>query len=370
MRSCLLLIAVLVTLPAAASELPPGARPVSACLTRTPTSGLGGGAFGEVSARYQALFTAAGDFQEITLDRAQLGGCLVHDSGAGLLLGVEAVRSAAPGSLIGVDGDSIVVRLRYALASFDRAMGPGRLTVRAGLVPDPWLETVERRFDLRRVGPTTSESFFEPSDLGATVRYAILDERLALTVAYLNGEGAREVEQNTGKNLTAVLGADVLVLELPAGPLTVGVHGALRDGSLGVGEARNHRVAAAITAVHPRASAGVEVVGALGYAGRGERAALGVGGWIAGTILDPWVGLSARVESLNADLDADGAAVLTTTLGLYGDVTSVAEPLRLRLHLLWQHTSAGAAAPPLPGADLDSDRLSVVIESLAFLSPE
>jgi hypothetical protein len=355
-----------------AAQLPVAARGAGACLSHTSSAGLDTAAYARVGARFEALFAEAGDFNELRLDRAELGGCVVHDSGAGLLLGVEAIRSAGPDSLIGVDGDSIVVRLEYAVGYYRAALGPGVLRVQAGLVPDAWVHTLERHYDLRSTAPLLSETarFYETSDLGVTLAYAVLDGRLSLEVAYGNGEGAAEVEQNTGKNLTVVLSGAPLVLEILGAPLTIGLHASLRDGSLGVAEVRNHRLAGAITAVHPRLRAGAELVHARGYRGRGDVEALGLGVWLAGTLVDPWLGVSTRLDLLEADLDASDAGVTTTTLGLYTDAVSQlapSAPLRLRLHAAWQHTSRGAAAPPVPGAALDTDRLALVLEASAFV---
>lgn len=355
-----------------AAQLPVAARGAGACLSHTSSAGLDTAAYARVGARFEGLFAEAGDFHELRLDRAELGGCVVHDSGAGLLVGVEAVRSAGPDSLIGIDGDSIIVRLEYAVGYYRLALGPGVLRVQAGLVPDAWVHTLERHYDLRGTSPLLSEGaeLYETSDLGATLAYAVLDGRLSLEVAYGNGEGATEVEQNTGKNLTVVLSGAPLVIELLGAPLTVGLHASLRDGSLGVAEIRNHRLAGAVTVVHPRLRAGAELVHARGYRGRGEIEALGLGVWLAGTLVDPWLGVSTRLDLLEADLDASDAGVTTTTLGLYTDAVSQlapSAPLRLRLHAAWQHTSRGAAAPPVPGAALDTDRLALVLEASAFI---
>jgi len=366
------MITLLATAWLTVGQLPVAVRPLAGCYAHA-APGLSAAAFGQVFAGYQALFSEAGDFNEMRLDRADLGGCVTHESGGGVLIGLEAIRSAGPDSLFGVDVDSIVIRVKHALGFFRTELGPGEVLVQAGLVPDPWIASVERRYDLRALSPLLAERglFFDASDLGASASYSALEGRIAASAAYGNGEGRNQIEQNTGKNLTLVLSGSPLVLDLPGGRLDVTLHAAFRDGSIGVGSARNHRLAGALTVVHPRARAGAEIAHARGYRGRGEIDALGFGAWLSGTILDPWLGVAGRLDVLDANTAGAGTAKLTSTVGVFGDLvsqTDAATPFRLRLHLAWQHTTHGAAAPPLPGAAgaIDDDRLSVVLEALAF----
>jgi hypothetical protein len=289
----------------------------------------------------------------------------------GLLINLEAVRSAGPDSLFGVAGDSLIIRAKHAFAFSQQDLGFGQLTLQMGLVPDPWTQSLEGQYDLRGAAPTLAEraGFFDTSDLGATAQLEALEGRLGLRLAYLNGEGRNQLEQNAGKNLTVVLSGTPLLLEL-GGLLQVNLHAGYRDGSLGAGRAKNHRIFAALTALHPRARGGVEWSEALGYRGRGEVQARLLGAWASGAVLDPYLGLYARYDRVWTDTAVSGAHQQRIEAGLYSDALAQApaSALRLRLYVGYARETFGAAAGPLPGAPAlaDNHSVRVVVEALGW----
>ncbi|MCA9553508.1 MAG: hypothetical protein KC933_25950 [Myxococcales bacterium] len=366
---------LLLTLAAAPPAIPAAVRPLGACVARSGPGGEAGfaaSAFAQVFARYDARFADDADFNEFSLGRGELGACTTWGGVGGMLINLEAVRSAGPDSLFGVAGDSLVIRAKHAFAFTDQDLGFGQLTLQVGLVPDPWTQSIEGEYDLRGAAPTLAEraQFFDTSDLGATAQLQALEGRVGLRVAYLNGEGRNQIEQNAGKNLTFVLSGTPLLMDL-AGPLQVNLHAGYRDGSLGAGKARNHRLFGALTALHPRAKLGVEWSEAFGYRGRGEVKARLIGAWASGALIDPYLGLYARYDRIWTDTSLAGAHQQRIEAGLYTDALSQARPtapLRLRAYLGYARETFGAASGPLPGAAALADNHTVllVVEALGW----
>jgi hypothetical protein len=381
MKAALLILALAAPASALASPrpLPNAVRALGACVERSVAQGgapgFGMGVFGQVFSRLDRRFVEGDDFLEFALTRAELGTCATYHGIGGFVLNVEAVRSAGPESLLGINGDSLILRAKHAFGFSRMTLGPGELTAQFGLVPDPWTQTLEGRYDLRGVAPTLSERafFFDTSDLGATLEYTVLDGRLGLRFAYLNGEGRNQIEQNSGKNLNIVLSGRPLELDL-AGPLQVDLHFGYRDGSLGTGRSRNHRLFGAMTVLHPRVKGGLEWSEAFGYLGRGEVNARLVGAWASGTILDPFLGLYARFDHLNQATGVSGATANRFEIGLYSDAlgqTDPSTPFRMRAYLGYANESFGDSAGPLPGVPTAADghTITIGIEALGFSAP-
>lgn len=372
---------ILLAVTASASELPRAVTPQGACLELASEARPAGlpplalAVTGQLFATGDVTFVEGDSFSEVRLDRAVLGVCLAHASWGGGYAAVEAIRSAGRESLIGIDGDSIVLRVKQAVAFVRPTVGPGVLVAQVGLVPDPWVQALDHRNDVRAVMPSLSErAFFDASDLGASVGYRLFEGRLAATVSVVNGEGRAQREQNDGKNVTVVISGAPLALELLGGTATLGLHGVWRDGSLGVGRAKDHRLGAALTLVHPRATLGLEWVHADGISGRGEVTADGLGLWATVLVWSPWVGAYFRAESLTPDTAVDDGGASTLAVGLYADLVSQelrAQDFRLRAYLGYSGRSYGAQASPLPGAGevLDSDRVMLTVELGAFAVP-
>ncbi|TVR03631.1 MAG: hypothetical protein EA398_04085 [Deltaproteobacteria bacterium] len=301
------------------------------------------------------LITGPSSFSEFELGRAELTTALSPVPWAGFELTAEAIRSATSESVLGVDGDSLVFRVKRAWAHASAEIGPLAGEARVGLIPDPFVEAVESDYAFRGLAPLLAErgSFFDTSDLGAAGLVHALDGQVGLHLAITNGEGRNRVEQNSGKNTTALLSLAPRVLETRSGDAHLALHVAYRDGSVGTAGLRNHRLAGALAFSHPRVSTGVEAVRAWGYAGRAARETFGAGLWAGGTVVPRWGGVVGRAEILDMDLDRDETWRFRGTAGLFADLLDAPDPReaeRLRLYAVVQFDRATERAAPLPGA--------------------
>lgn len=301
-------------------------------------------------------------FSEFEIGRAELSSRFRPVSWGGFEVTAEAIRSASPQSVLGVDGDSLVLRLKRAWTFVEGDVGPVTLGGRAGLIPDPWVEALEGGYDHRGMSATLAErgAFFDTSDLGAAVTAEAWSGQARMHLSLTNGEGRNRVEQNSGKNVTVVLSLMPRVLETLDGPGVVGLHVTGRDGSSGTASIRSHRLAAALTWTHPRMNAGAEAVRAWGYAGRGGRETQGVGAWAGGTVWEPWIGLIGRADLLDMDRSRDDTWRVRGTGGIYSDPWRGTSGSRLRLYGLTQVNRAHASAAPIPGASEAFDDVRVM----------
>lgn len=309
---------------------------------------------------------------DFRLDRAELGSGFswrpARRLHAGAVVGIEAIRSAGPQSLTGIDGDSLVLRVLEAYGHGALRAGPFDLGVRAGVVPERWLEQVEKGYDTRGLEPIGSDGarLFERADVGATATASGWRGRVELDLELVNGEGRAQRELNRGKNTTAIVTVRPVLREHARGPIVVALHGGFRDGSLGIASAADRRGAAAVTLASPWVYAGAEYVHALGVQGRSERRANVVSSWVSGRILPRWLGAAAKYDRMQQDLTRRGTAVHGISVALFSDVFEHVDRnrRRLRLYLGYRHERYGAAAAPLPGvpAASSSHRLIVQLE--------
>lgn len=333
--------------------------------------------------------TAGDDFTEFLIDRAELGAMYRYGQW-GAELRLEAIRSSSPGSVMGIDGDSLLLRLK-------RGWGFGRfqltpyhsVEVRAGLIPDAYKELLENDYDLRGLAPTMTERarFFDTADIGAMVGWDGWEQRVRLRVELSNGEGRNQVERNNGKNTTIAFTVTPLALRVHRGPLHISIHGAWRDGSLGVGNARNHRLAAGVTFVGPCPRAGFEFVRASGYDGRAEQVAQGWAVWANSYFATHWIGGAFRYDSVVPDVDVTGDDVrsrgtrrITAALysDLFGAVTSeqrTRPPLGLGFSLMrvyaaveWDRFDELAGVLPGSGSAANTTRYMLLIQANGYRS--
>jgi len=115
-------------------------------------------------------------------------------------LAVEAVRSATDGALLGVAGDSLVMRAREASATYTAFE---HVEARMGLVPTMTIAPIEQLWGMRMIAPTGLEraGLASPADLGATLRGLLPGGFGWLGVGAYNGEGYDRRELNRGKNV-------------------------------------------------------------------------------------------------------------------------------------------------------------------------
>jgi hypothetical protein len=301
-------------------------------------------------------------FSEFALDRAELGTQLwwrPHwrlDTGAATR--IEAVRSAGPQSLIGIDGNSLVMRLAQAYGHAAVHVGPISIGLRGGLIPERWIEQVEKGHDTRGADLLASDRalMFDRADLGATLTISGWKSLVELDASFTNGEGRAQQELNRGKNMTLLLSVRPLRRRVAKGPLALAIHGLYRDGSFGLAvdgaPGRNHRIAAALTFQSPWAFAGAEYVRALGFNARPDLVSDTLGAWASAYLFRNYLGFMTSYARIRQDVATAGTQVDVVTAGLFGDAFGyrLRNRRRLRLHAGYQYEGYGAAAGPVPGA--------------------
>lgn len=318
---------------------------------------------GEVFTGFRRSALAGGrKFSEFALDRAELGTQFWwrphRRVDVGVALRAEAVRSAGPQSLIGVDGNSLVMRLAQAYGHGAIHLGPIDIGVRFGQIPERWIEQLEKGYDTRGADPLPSDRvvMFDRADLGGSLTVSGWKGRFDLDVALTNGEGRAQVELNRGKNTTVIATVRPWRTRHAKGPIALALHGHYRDGSLGIapdgGAGRNHRAGAAITFQSPWAFAGAEYVRAFGYAARPELISDAVGAWVSAYAYQPWVGVMAKYDHIRQNVDAEDSQAHVATAALFGDVFgyTLRNRRRVRLYAGYQYEGYGPNAGPVPGS--------------------
>ena len=304
-------------------------------------------------ARYASM--AGSNLSEIRLDRGELGAQIALGPHAAAELRLEAIRSALEGGALGIDGDSMVVRVRFANVAGAVVMGPVTLDGALGFVPDPWLRTLDDGYTLRPLSRSGTERLLGwlPSDLAAVVRASVGPARLSISVG--NGEGQRYPERNTGKTTTAV--AEVVAVNQRTLRLSFAAVG--RDGSIGVARVRDRRAGGGATLATPWVQAGVEVIKAWGIGDRGDAEGVELGGWADGRIVDH-LHVAARGASLGFTA---GGRVSTFGGALAVEPWRDSARGRYRIWLAVDRITSSGAAMPLPGADSGDATVAMLIVS-------
>ncbi len=184
---------------------------------------------------------------------------------------LEAVRSASEGSLLGVAGDSLILRVREAWGGWSSP----RVDVRAGVVPTLTVPEIESAWGLRAVATSSQEAtrMMAPADLGLTARMALPRGLGAVAVGVFNGEGYAQREFNRSKNVEGM----VLLRPAPGAALEPLVFLASAVfGSSGAGDSQANRATGAALWRGTRIRAGLTFTWAWGVDDRGDR-----NGWIA-----------------------------------------------------------------------------------------
>jgi hypothetical protein len=271
------------------------------------------------------------NLSELRLDRGEVGAAVRMTTHTGAELRLESVRSAAEGGALGIDGNSLVVRIKRAQVYGDYERDQLRLDGALGMTPDPWIASLEDSYTVRPLSATASERLlgWQTSDLAALGRVSYGPARLSVSIG--NGEGQRYPERNTGKTTTAV--AEVVPLASPR----VRLAAMFRDGSVGQASTRERRFGGSATVSHKLASAGVEVVRAQGVGDHGEVEATVVGAWGEVRPRD-FLAVAGRFATARYD---GGSA---TTGG--GGLALVDGPTRLWLAV--DRTTSSGTAMPLP----------------------
>ncbi len=307
----------------------------------------------EVFSSARRTIQTGDDLSELRLDRGELGARVALAPRAAAELRVEAIRSAGEGGTLGVDGDSTVVRVKYAQLTGSFEAGRLRIDGALGFVPDPWIHMLEDGYSLRPLSRTGSERFLEwpTGDLAVQALASFGPARLSVAVG--NGEGLRYPERNRGKTTTVVLE----VVPIHTRELRVAIAGVGRDGSLGAASVRDRRLGGGAMVVSPYVRAGVEAVRAWGLGDRGEVVGTELAGW-AEVSPNARISVAARGATLgvmNGRASSLGGAVavtpwLTRTGGL-------------RVWLALDRQTTSGAASPLPSVATGDATVVMLIAS-------
>lgn len=226
---------------------------------------------------------------------------------------VEATRSASEGSLIGVAGDSLVLRVREAYGAFRPVTWA---SFDAGMVPTLTIPELDGTWMTRAVAPSALEAsgLSSPADLGARAHVHLPRRFGWVAVAAYNGEGYRSRELNRGKNLEAAFE----IHPVPHRSLVpLGIFGSYTAGSAGTGRARADRATGGLVWQDARVRAGAVVTWAHGFALDGAQRS-----WVLSAFarVEPVARLllSARVDHVIRDATADTPSDLSTLIGAVG----------------------------------------------------
>lgn len=291
----------------------------------------------QVFAHWEGTFPDGAElFHEIDAPRTWLSTSFRVENAIGRVL-LEGTRAGGDGSLIGVGGDSLVVRFREAWLGYRLF---DMLEARAGLIPQlttPALTSLWGMRAVRQIG-LREEELMQPADLGASLRFDFPEQYGFVAAAYLSGEGYRSRELNRGKTLEITAQVHPLAFLPEARPLTLTL--AYQNGSTGTGSARADRYVAGLAWADPRWGVGFDVAYADGIEDRSDR---------QGVVLDAWgrvepiehLLLAARYEhflrNVSAALPGDETGFFTGSVG-----TWIVEALRI--FLAFDARFAGQAA--------------------------
>ena len=236
---------------------------------------------GEVFSGYRFDQSASQTFNDFFLERGEIGIQTPYSDQDGWSWGgelrLESLRSAGQNSLIGIDGDSLVLRVKRGWAKGQWKRGDFKVSARLGLSHDPWHEVIMWAYPLRGVGPTLGEreGFQETSDLGGALH--IHWKKHSLVLSLQNGEGRRYSEQNKGKDFLAGINLNLYQSQTQQ----LYAHFAYRDGSRGPSSGQNHRAFTALWYQSQNLSLGLIGYSAWGINQRPSLEAQGLQTWVS-----------------------------------------------------------------------------------------
>ncbi len=318
----------------------------------------------DLAGRAGLAFPDVGISRTLTLPRAHVEGGLALGDVAAARVAVAVVRSGGDDGYIGVDGEALVPEVQIAEAR--GAWAPLGLGIGAGLVEDPWVASGDAAWGLRPIAATFGEAagWMDGSDLGGWVGWSAADRRVTARVDLTTGEGARFRERNEGKDLAAT----VSVRPAGDGRAVFTLYG--RDGSRGLGLARDHRFGLRAGGTVGPLTGMVEGLAAWGVDGDALRQPLGGS---ASLVARPWGPLLAYVRlDLSTEAPGDATAGTRTLLAGAGVELPVTEAPPLRLTAGYTGTRVGSGVAAIAGAaalqDVDAVFLQLGV-SLGTSSP-
>lgn len=265
---------------------------------------------------------------------------------------LEGVRSTADGALIGVSGDSVLLRAREAFGAYAPF---SFLELRGGIVPTPTIAVLEQSWRMRAIAPSGIETagLSSPADLGGQVRAIFPKDHGFASVAAYNGEGYARRELNRGKN------AEVAALVFPLASMQslrpLGVFASYVAGSAGVGLSRADRATGALVWQGDRVRGGVSGTYAWGVDGIGAERGAALDVFVRVEPIDRFL-LGARLTHWMRARNAED--VVTTIWGALG--YRIAAPLEGFLSVTRALPSA-LAEGSLPGSKFWEARVTTRI---------
>ena len=289
-----------------------------------------------------------------------------HELGGEIL--IESLRSAGPDSFSGIDGDSLLMRVKRAWGFARETIGEVEIEGRFGLVASPWLEAAEADSELRYLEPLTAErlGIYLVSDLGAVGSVTALSGRVKVQAGVFNGEGRNQVEQNNGKNSQVLVSGTVLKRFIAAAPFRLRLYAGGQEGSLGPSAAASHRLSLGASGLHRQLSAGAEVHFAKGVADVSSRESRALGLWMRAR----WRNFSlvVRYDHHRQDLDRSETSSQLLIGGLFAE--RMVESTRVRLGLATRYEKTDENASPIPGlASSGTVKAALVVFSARFGAP-
>ncbi len=262
---------------------------------------------------------------------------------------IEAVRSASEGALLGVAGDSLVLRVREGYGAYRPI---DALEIAAGVVPTLTVPELDGTWMLRAVAPSGLESsgLASPADLGARASFELPAGHGRLSAGAFNGEGYASRELNRGKNLEGA----AEIHPLASGALRpLGVFGSYTSGSTGTTLARADRATGGLVWQDARVRGGAFFTYAWGVAQLGTQRAIVASAFVR---VEPVrrVLLGARADHVVRDVGGEPRDALTT-LWIAGGYR-LADPLETFLALT-RAIPTTRAQNELPGSNLWELRL-------------
>lgn len=223
---------------------------------------------------------------------------------------LEATRSAAEGALVGVAGDSLVLRVREAYAAY-RPIDV--LDVSAGVIPTLTVPNLDGTWMLRAIAPSAIEAngLSSPADLGAKARFDEPHGYGWVATAAYNGDGYASRELNRGKSVE--IATEIHPLARYEGARPLGVFGSYVNGSTGTYVARANRVTGGVVWQGARVRAGATITHGWGFAQLGTQRTL-LGSVFARVEPVPRLLFGLRLDHVVRDAGGDPNDFLTTLM--------------------------------------------------------
>lgn len=300
----------------------------------------------DVAGRITEGWPKVGVYRGVSVPRARVEAA-VSDRGVTARFGFGTARSGGETGYLGVDGESIVpvVQVAEARVALPKLGVQGSL----GLIDDPWVVPSERVWGLNSVALSfgNQAGWLERSDLGGRIAWTAPRGFASASVTLSSGEGLRRRERNAGLDTTFT--ATLRPLAKAEAPESFEIAAFARDGSRGLGLARDHRVGARVTTRTGVVDAGVEGLAAWGVDGDAERAPIGGAAW---GVVRPWGPLQGFVRVDGArEIPGDAASGWRTLRVGVGSGLPLDGDALGRVWVGFETGSAGDTATPIAGAD-------------------